>query len=273
MKSNDRIYIAGHTGLVGSALVSKLQNEGYKNLILRAKQELDLRISERVEEFFKKEKPDYVFLAAGKIGNIISNDRYPAEYLYENLMIQTNIIHSAWKTDVKKLLYIGCSCLYPRNSAQPMKEEYLLTGQFEPTNEAYSVAKLAGLKMCQAYNKQYKTNFICCIASNIFGPNDNFDLNTCHLILALIMKLHRAKIKKEQEVIIWGTGSPKRDFLYVYDLADACLFLMNNYNCGEPINVGSGNPLSVKEIAEMIKEIVGFKGKFIFDTTKPDGNA
>lgn len=271
MKFTDRIYIAGHTGLLGSALVNRLLKEGYGSLILKTKEELDLRVAGAVEKTFKEEKPDYVFLAAGKSGGIISNSRYPAEYIYENLMIHSNIIHFAWKFNVKKLIYIGCSCLYPRNSLQPMKEEYLLTGPFESTNEPYSVAKLAALKMCQAYNKQYKTNFISCISGNLFGTNDNFDLIDAHVIPALIMKFHIAKLKSEQNVIIWGTGKPKREFVYAHDLADACLFLMNDYDSDEVINIGSSDILSIKEIAEMLKGIVGFKGELIFDLNKPDG--
>lgn len=271
MRKEDKIYIAGHTGLVGSSLTQQLQKDGYANLVTRKHPELDLADEKAVQDFFAQEKPDYVFLAAGKVSGIIANDIYPAEFIYENLKIQTNVIHYSYKFGVKKLLYIGCSCLYPRDCPQPMKEEYLLTGPFEPTNEAYSVAKLAGLKMCQAYNKQYKTNFICCIAENLFGPNDKFDLENSHVIPALIKKFHRAKIEKKIRVTIWGTGKPRRGFLYVDDLADACLFLMKNYNSSEIINIGSGVDVSIRKLAELIREIVDFTGNIEFDTTKPDG--
>lgn len=271
MRKTDKIYIAGHTGLVGSALVRRLEKDGYTNLITKTHSELDLNDEKAVKDFFEGEKPDYVFLAAGKVGGIVANDTHPAGFIYENLKIQTNVIHSSWETKVKKLLYLGCSCLYPRNCSQPMREEYLLTGPFEPTNEAYSVAKLAGLKMCQAYNHQYKTSFICCIAENLYGPNDKLDLENSHVIPAMIMKFHSAKVKKEPNVVIWGSGKPRRGFLYVDDLVGACLFLMKNYNSSEIINVGSGVDISIRELAEIIKEIVGFTGEIKFDTTKPNG--
>lgn len=271
MNKTDKIYIAGHTGLVGSAVVYKLQKAGYKNLIIKTKKELDLREEKIVERFFEKERPDYVFLGAGKSGGILANTTHPADLIYENIKIECNVIHQAYKIGVKKLLYIGCSCLYPRDCPQPMKEENLLTGSFEPTNEMFSTAKIAGLKMCQAHNKQYKTNFICCITENLFGPNDKFDLKWGHVIPALILRFHNAKIKKEDKVIIWGSGKPLRSFLYIEDAADAFIFLMKNYNLNEIINIGSNLEISITELAELIKNIVNFRGKIVFDSSKPDG--
>jgi len=268
-----RIYVAGHRGLVGSAIVRRLEGAGFRNLILRTSQELDLRDQARVKEFFEREKPEYVFLAAARVGGILANMTYPAHFIYDNLMIQSNVIHQAFKTEVKKLLFLGSSCIYPKFAPQPMKEEYLLTGPLEPTNEPYAVAKIAGIKMCQAYNRQYGTNFICAMPTNLYGPNDNFDLETSHVIPALIRKFHEAKINGAKSVVVWGTGTPRREFLYVDDLADACLFLMENCDAqhAEIINVGTGEDITIKELAEMIKSIVGFNGEIVFDPSKPDG--
>lgn len=271
MDKEAKIYVAGHKGLVGSAIVRKLKKEGYNNLIYRSSSELDLRRQEEVEHFFEEEKPEYVFLAAAKVGGIKANDTYSAEFIYDNIMIQSNVINSAYKNNVKKLLFLGSSCIYPKFAQQPMKEEYLLSGKLEPTNEAYAIAKIAGIKMCQHYNKQYGTNFISVMPTNLYGPNDNFDLETSHVLPALIRKFHEAKTNDKDEVVIWGTGKPKREFLHVDDLADAVLFLMNNYSGNEFFNVGVGKDIPIMELAELIKEIVGFKGKIVNDTSKPDG--
>ncbi len=271
MEKKSKIYIAGHRGLVGSAIVRNLQAQGYRNLILKTHQELDLLDTDVVADFFKTEKPEYVFLAAAKVGGILANDTYPADFIYQNLQIQNNIIYNAYKTGVKKLLFLGSSCIYPRDCPQPIKEEYLLTGLLEKTNEAYAIAKIAGIKMCQSFNQQYGTNFISVMPTNLYGPNDNFDLKSSHVLPALIRKFRDAKIEDRQEVVMWGTGSPKREFLHVDDLADACVFLMNNYSKSEIVNIGTGEDISIKELAEMIKEIVDFKGTITEDITKPDG--
>jgi len=271
MEKSSKIFVAGHRGLVGSAIVRKLQKEGYTNLILKGREEVDLTRQEEVERFFKKERPEYVFLAAAKVGGIHANRTYPAEFIYQNLMIECNVIHSAYKYGVKKLLFLGSSCIYPRECPQPMKEEYLLSGYLEPTNEAYAVAKIAGLKLCQYYKRQYGANFISCMPTNLYGPNDNFDLNTSHVIPALIRKFHEAKINNKPYVEVWGTGKPLREFLHVDDLADACLFLMQNYDDEIWINVGSGEEVSIAELANMIKEIVGYKGRIVFNPDMPDG--
>jgi GDP-L-fucose synthase len=275
MEKISKIYIAGHRGLAGSALLRKLQLKDYKNFILRTHEELDLEIQMDVEDFFKRERPDYVFLAAAKVGGIIGNSTYPADYIYNNLIIQANVIHASYKFGVKKLLFLGSSCIYPKFAKQPIKEEYLLTGELEPTNEPYAVAKIAGIKLCQSYNRQYDTNFISVMPTNLYGPNDNYDLETSHVLPALIRKFHDAKVTMQQfnlkPVILWGTGSPRREFLHVDDLADACVFLMNNYDGSEIVNIGTGKDITIKEIAEMVKGIVGFEGKIIWDTTKPDG--
>lgn len=271
MKKDSKIYIAGHRGLVGSALLRCLQKEGYNNLILRGRDELNLLGQEEAAEFFKKEKPEYVFLAAAKVGGILANSVSPAEFIYENLQIQNNIIHNAYLQKVKKLLFLGSSCIYPKNCPQPIKEEYLLSGYLEPTNEPYAIAKIAGLKMCQSYNKQYGTNFISVMPTNLYGPHDNFDLNNSHVLPALIRKFQEAKINNLESVVAWGTGKPKREFLYVDDLAGACIFLMNNYNGPEIINIGTGEDISIKELAETIKNVIGFKGKIEWDESKPDG--
>ena len=271
MDKDSKIYIAGHRGLVGSAIMRRLKAEGYKNLITRTHAELDLTRQERVEEFFHEERPDYVFLAAARVGGIYANNTYPAEFIYSNLTIQTNIIHASYVFKVKKMLFLGSSCIYPKNCPQPMKEEYLLSGPLEPTNEPYAVAKIAGIKMCQAHNRQYGTNFLSVMPTNLYGPNDNFDLKTSHVLPALIRKFHEAKIKGLSEVVIWGTGSPRREFLHVDDLADACLFLMNNYNGSKIVNIGVGKDQTIRELAEIIAGLTGFKGSIRFDTGKPDG--
>jgi len=257
--------------MVGSAIVRKLQKEGYANLLLRSRQELDLLDQTVVRRFFEAEKPEYVFLAAAKVGGILANDTYRAQFIYENLQIQNNIIHSAWQSGVKKLLFLGSSCIYPKHAPQPMKEEHLLTGPLEPTNEPYAVAKIAGIKMCQAYNDQYGTDYISVMPTNLYGPNDNFDLQTSHVLPALIHKFHKAKKDRLPAVEIWGTGSPKREFLHVDDLADACLFLMKNYSGNNFLNIGVGEDISIKDLALLIKKIVGYQGKLSFDTSKPDG--
>ena len=271
MKKNSSIYVAGHKGLIGSAIMRKLKLQGCKNIITRTHKELDLADKRKVESFFAKEKPEYVFLAAAKVGGIYANNAYPAEFIYQNLMIQINVIDLSYKYGVKKLLFLASSRIYPKNYKPPMKEEHLLTGPIELTNEAFAVAKLAGIKMCQAYNRQYRTNFISVIPANVYGINDRFDENA-HVVSSLIKNFHEAKIKAQEGVTIWGSGKSKRDFLYVDDIADACLFLMKNYNSSEIINVGTRVETSIKELAELVRQITGFKGKTIYDTTKPDGN-
>lgn len=271
MEKDSKIYVAGHRGLVDSAMMRRLQSEGYKNLLTHTHAELDLTRQEKVEEFFHEERPDYVFLAAARVGGIYANNTYPAEFIYSNLTIQTNVIHASYLFEVKKMLFLGSSCIYPKNCPQPMKEECLLSGPLEPTNEPYAVAKIAGIKMCQAYNRQYGTNFLSVMPTNLYGPNDNFDLKMSHVLPALIRKFHEAKTEGLSEVEIWGTGSPMREFLHVDDLADACLFLMNNYNSSKIINIGTGKDLTIKELAEMIARVVGFEGHLFFNSIKPDG--
>jgi GDP-L-fucose synthase len=271
MKKDAKIYIAGHRGMVGSALVRRLKDLGYNNLIYRTFGELDLRRQEDVERFFEEEKPDYVFLAAAKVGGIHANDTYPAEFIYDNLMIEANIIHSAYKNNIKKLLFLGSSCIYPKFAEQPMKEEYLLTGALEPTNEAYAIAKITGIELCKFYRKQYGCDFISAMPTNLYGINDNFDLETSHVMPALIRKFHEAKINGEEEVVMWGTGKPKREFLYVDDLADACIHLMNNYSGKIHVNIGTGEDIEIRELAQIIKEVVGYEGKIVNDLSKPDG--
>ncbi len=271
MERDSKIYIAGHQGLVGSSIARNLKVQKYKNLILKNRQELNLLDNEAVKDFFEKEKPEYIFLAAAKVGGILANKSYPADFIFQNLEIQNNIIHNAYITGVKKLLFLGSSCIYPKSCPQPIKEEYLLTGLLEETNEAYAIAKIAGIKMCQSYNKQYGTNFISVMPTNLYGPNDNFDLESSHVLPALIRKFHEAKISNRKEVVIWGTGAPKREFLHVDDLAEACVFLMSNYSSGEPINIGTGKDLSIKELAEMIGRVVDFGGDIVWDRSKPDG--
>jgi len=271
MNSYSKIYIAGHMGLVGSAIVRALKKQGYDNLILRTHSELDLLDQKATADFFKKEKPEYVFLAAAKVGGIMANKTYPADFIYQNLQIQNNIIHHSYLNGVKKLLFLGSSCIYPKLARQPIREEHLLTGELEPTNEPYAVAKIAGIKMCQTYNRQYGTNFISVMPTNLYGPNDNFDLENSHVLPAMIRKFHEAKISNQNEVVVWGTGAARREFLHVDDLADACVFLMNNYDDSEVINIGTGEDVSIKELAEMIKKITGFTGEIVWDASKPDG--
>jgi GDP-L-fucose synthase len=271
MNKEDKIYIAGHRGMVGSAILRKLEQEGYTNIVFKTSKELDLKDQKAVESFFAQEKPDYVFLAAAKVGGIVANNTYRADFIYENLMIQNNVIHQSYVQGVKKLLFLGSSCIYPKLAPQPLKEEYLLTGLLEPTNEPYAIAKIAGIKMCEAYRAQYGCNFISVMPTNMYGPNDNYDLNNSHVLPALLRKFHAAKLEGKPSVEIWGTGSPKREFMYVDDLADACFFLMKNYNEESLINVGVGEDVTIKELAEIIKDIVGFEGDLKFDTSKPDG--
>jgi GDP-L-fucose synthase len=271
MKTDAKIFIAGHGGLVGSAIVRKLQAQGYGSLIMRTRDQLDLRNPAAVKAFFETERPDYVFLAAAKVGGIWANSRYPADFLYDNLVIQNNVIHSAYLSGVEKLLFLGSSCIYPREAPQPIKESYLLTGPLEPTNEPYAIAKIAGIKMCQAYNRQHGTNFISAMPTNVYGPNDNFDPQNSHVLPALIRKFHEAKETGAAAVTVWGTGRPRREFLHVDDLADACVFLMNDYRANEPINVGVGEDLTIEELALLVKEAAGFAGDIVFDPSKPDG--
>jgi GDP-L-fucose synthase len=271
MEKQAKIFVAGHRGLVGSAICKKLQEEGYTNLVLRTSAELDLREQEAVAAFFAAEKPEYVFVAAAKVGGIIANSTYPAEFLYQNLAIQNNIIHQAYVHGVKKLLFLGSSCIYPKLCPQPIKEEYLLTGPLEPTNDAYAIAKIAGIKMCDAYRQQYGCHFISAMPTNMYGPNDNFDLQNSHVLPALIRKMHTAKVTGQPTVTIWGTGTPKREFLHSDDLAAACLHLMLHFDNPGPINIGTGEDLSIAELAQMVKEVVGFEGLLEFDTSKPDG--
>ncbi|WP_231427201.1 GDP-L-fucose synthase [Pedobacter sp. Leaf250] len=268
---NAKIYIAGHRGMVGSAIFRKLQKDGFKNLVYRTSSELDLRDQAAVQEFFESEKPEYVFLAAAKVGGIVANNTYRADFIYENLMIQSNIIESSRKVNVKKLMFLGSSCIYPKMAPQPLKEEYLLTGELEPTNEPYAIAKIAGIKMCDAYRDQYGCNYISVMPTNLYGLNDNYHPENSHVLPALIRRFDEAKENKLPAVTIWGTGSPKREFLYADDLADACVFLMATYNEAGLVNVGSGEDLSIKELAAIIKNIVGFEGDINFDHTKPDG--
>ncbi len=307
MNKSSKIFIAGHRGLVGSAILRRLKREGYKNLIFRSSKQLDLRKQNLVENFFKKQQPEYIFLAAAKVGGILANNTYPAEFIYDNLMIETNVIHASYRYRVKKLLFLGSSCIYPKFSPQPMKEEYLLTGLLEPTNEPYAIAKIAGIKLCQSYNKQYGTNFISVMPTNLYGPKDNFNLETAHVLPALIRKFHIARLLQEEKledikrdlnrypigfsidpnlelsvildklgitseyVKLWGTGEVYREFLFIDDLADACIFLMQNYNESEIINIGTGQDITIKELAELVKKITGYKGGILWDKTKPDG--
>jgi GDP-L-fucose synthase len=271
VEKESKVYVAGHRGMVGSAIVRKLKMEGFSNLVLKTSSELDLRNQLQVSSFFKQEKPDYVFLAAAKVGGIIANNTYRADFLYENLAIQNNVIHDSYLNGVKKLMFLGSSCIYPKLAPQPMKEECLLTGLLEPTNEPYAIAKIAGIKMCEAYRDQYGCNFISVMPTNLYGYNDNYHPENSHVLPALIRKLHEAKINGLSEVSIWGTGTPKREFLFADDLADACFFLMQNYNKPELINVGTGKDLCIAELALLVKEVIGFKGNLVFDTSKPDG--
>jgi GDP-L-fucose synthase len=276
------IFVAGHRGLVGSAIVRKLQAEGYSNLLLRTSEELDLRNQAEVTDFFDREKPEYVFLAAAKVGGIVANSSYPAEFMYDNLMIQNNVIHNAWVTGVKRLLFLGSTCIYPKLAPQPLKEEYLLTGPLEPTNDAYALAKIAGITLCRSYNRQYGTRYLAAMPTNLYGPGDNFDLEKSHVLPALIRKFHEAKLSGSGTVTIWGSGTPKREFLHVDDLADACLFLMTLpedvfsslltlHSSPALLNIGSGEEVSIRDLALLIRDVVGFGGDLSFDTTKPDG--
>ncbi len=271
MEKNSRIYVAGHTGMVGSAIVRCLQRNGYENIVKRTHQELDLTDQAACEKFFKEEKPEYVFLAAAKVGGIHANDTYCADFIMENMLIECNVIRSAFKNKVKKLMFFGSSCIYPKLCPQPIKEEYLLTGPLEPTNEAYALAKISGIKMCQSYNKQYGTCYISVMPANLYGINDRFDAYNSHVIPSMLIKFHKAKMENRPFVELWGTGKPLREFLYVDDMAEACLYLMQNYDGNEPVNIGSGKEISIRELAEIIKDVVGFKGEIKFDTTKPDG--
>ncbi len=271
LHKSDKIYVAGHRGLVGSAIIRNLEKNGYNNLLLRTSKELDLTSQQDVNKFFEIEKPDYVFLAAAKVGGIHANDTYPADFIRENLQIQTNVIDAAYRNGTKKLLFLGSSCIYPKLAPQPMKEEHLLTGELEPTNEWYAIAKIAGIKMCQAYKKQYGFNAISLMPTNLYGPGDNFNLANSHVMPALIRKFHDAKINDLPEVEVWGTGTPKREFLHVDDMADASVFLMNNYDGEEFVNVGVGNDVTIRELAESVKKAVAYEGELRFDASKPDG--
>jgi GDP-L-fucose synthase len=282
MDKNSKIYVAGHRGLVGSALVKNLLQRGYKNIIVKTHNELDLTEQQSVRDFFMEEKPEFVFLAAAKVGGILANNTYRADFIYENLQIQNNIIHQSYLNGVKKLLFLGSSCIYPKNASQPINEESLLTSPLEYTNEPYAIAKIAGIKMCESYNLQYGTNFISVMPTNLYGPNDNFDLNTSHVLPALLRKIHEAKINSSKTVEIWGSGTPRREFLYSEDMADACVFIMENVNFQDliksksetrntHINIGTGEDLTIRELADVIKKVVGFNGEFVFDRAKPDG--
>ena len=271
MEKDLKIYVAGHRGMVGSAIVRKLTSLGFTNLLTRTSAELDLRNQQQVADFFEVEKPDYVFLAAAKVGGIVANNTYRADFLYENLAIQNNVIHAAFLNKVKKLMFLGSSCIYPKLAPQPLKESYLLSGYLEPTNEPYAIAKIAGIKMCEAYRAQYGCNFISVMPTNLYGTNDNYDLVNSHVLPAMIRKFHEANEKGASEMTLWGSGSPMREFLHADDLAEACLFLMENYNEAELVNIGTGEDVTIKNLASLVKQIVGFQGEIIWDTTKPDG--
>ncbi|MDD2487239.1 MAG: GDP-L-fucose synthase [Candidatus Gracilibacteria bacterium] len=279
MELNSKIFIAGHKGLVGSALVRKLKSAGYSNIIGKSIYELDLSDKEAVNSFFENEKPEFVILAAAKVGGIMANNKFPADFIFQNLEIQNNVINASYKNGVKKLLFLGSSCIYPKSSPQPIKEEYLLSGPLEPTNEPYAIAKIAGIKMCQSYNRQFKTNFIACMPTNLYGPNDNFDLENSHVLPAMIRKFHEAKLRGDSNITLWGDGTAMREFLYVDDMAEACIFMMNSYNPTAQenndgsifMNIGSGIDITIKELAETIKRIVGFDGEIKWDITKPNG--
>ena len=271
MNKEDKVYIAGHNGMVGSALSRRLMQLGIKNIIKKTSNELDLRDQQKVNKFFKIEQPDYVFLAAGKVGGIVANDNLRADFIYDNLMIQSNVIHAAYKHNVKKLLFLGSSCIYPKYAEQPIKEDSLLSGELEPTNEPYAIAKIAGIKLCEAFRDQHAANFISVMPTNLYGPNDNYDLNNSHVLPALLRKFHEAKVSGSSSVEVWGTGTPKREFLHVDDLADASIYLMKNYDQKEIINIGTGNDISIKELSNLIAKIVNYKGEIVFNTEKPDG--
>lgn len=271
MELHSKIYIAGHRGMVGSAIHRNLQKKGYTNFVTLTSAELDLRNQKAVDDFFEKEKPDYVFLAAAKVGGIQANNVYRADFIYENLMIQNNVVHAAYKNKVKKLMFLGSSCIYPKLAPQPLKEEYLLSGYLEDTNEPYAIAKIAGIKLCESYKRQYGCDFISVMPTNLYGPNDNYNLNNSHVLPALIRKFHDAKEKKEPFVEMWGTGTPMREFLHADDMADACVFLMKNYSGDKFVNIGTGVDLTIKDLALLIKKIVGYEGEIKHDLTKPDG--
>ncbi len=271
MEKESKIYVAGHRGMVGSAIVRKLTSLGYTNLLTRTSSELDLRNQQNVADFFEVEKPEYVFLAAAKVGGIVANNTYRADFLYENLAIQNNIIHGSYVNKVKKLMFLGSSCIYPKLAPQPLKESYLLSGYLEPTNEPYAIAKIAGIKMCEAYRAQYGCNFISVMPTNLYGTNDNYDLVNSHVLPAMIRKFHEAKEKDASEMTLWGTGSPMREFLHADDLAEACLFLMENYNESELVNIGTGEDVTIKNLAALVKQVIGFQGEIVWDTAKPDG--
>jgi len=271
MDKSAKIYVAGHRGMVGSAIVRKLEKEGYQHLIYRTSKELDLRNQVAVFDFFEQEKPEYVFLAAAKVGGIVANNTYRADFIYENLAIQNNVIHASYLNKVKKLQFLGSSCIYPKLAPQPLQESYLLTGLLEPTNEPYAIAKIAGIKMCEAYRKQYGCDFISVMPTNLYGPNDNYDLQNSHVLPAMIRKFHEAKMNRHTSVVLWGTGAPLREFLYADDLADACVFLMNHYSEEGFVNIGSGTDVSIKALANLVKDIVEFEGHIEWDTSKPDG--
>ncbi len=271
MEKTSKIYIAGHRGMVGSAILRRLEADGYTNIITRTSSELDLRNQQAVQEFFENEQPDYVFLAAAKVGGIHANNTFRAEFLYDNLMIEANIIHAAHLSGVKKLMFLGSSCIYPKMAPQPLKEEYLLTGPLEQTNEPYAIAKIAGIKLCESYRDQYDSNFISVMPTNLYGYNDNYDLQNSHVLPALIRKIHEAKDNGAPTVTVWGTGSPKREFLFADDLAAACVYLMDNYDGRELVNIGTGEDISIKDLALLIKEVIGYEGELEFDTSKPDG--
>ncbi len=266
-----KIYVAGHEGLVGSALVRRLVEAGYNHLVCKSFTELDLTKQTEVEEFFSKTHPEYVLLAAARVGGINANNTFPADFIRDNILIQTNVLDAAYRYGVKKLLFLGSSCIYPKFAAQPLKEEYLLTGELEPTNDAYAIAKISGIKMCQAYNKQYGCSYISVMPTNLYGPGDNFDLETSHVLPALIRKFHEAKTNNQEKVVLWGTGTPLREFLYVDDLADACIFLMNKYDGSDIVNIGVGKDSAISELANLIKRLTGFNGEIVYDTSKPDG--
>jgi GDP-L-fucose synthase len=271
MDSKSRVFVAGHRGLVGSAIVRRLEREGYGDLLVESRDNLDLRDASAVTNFFEREQPAFVFLAAARVGGILANDKYPAEFLRDNLLIESNVVHAAWRAGVRKLLFLGSSCIYPKFAPQPMREEHLLTGELEPTNQWYAIAKIAGIKLCQAYRKQYGFRAISLMPTNLYGPGDNFDLENSHVLPALMRKFHEAAAAGAPEVNIWGTGGPRREFLHVDDLADACLFLMLNYDSPEIVNVGTGVDVTIRELAEMIQQVTGFKGRLTFDASKPDG--
>jgi GDP-L-fucose synthase len=271
MDRRSKVYVAGHRGLVGSAIARTLKAQGFANVLGRTRAEMDLMDTAAVNEFFERERPEYVFLAAARVGGILANNTYPADFIRENLLVQLNVLEAARVFGVKKLMLLGSSCIYPRNAPQPMKEEYLLTGILEPTNEPYAIAKIAGIKMCHAYNRQYGTNYISVMPTNLYGPHDNYDLAASHVIPALLRKFHEAKVEAAAEVVVWGSGKPKREFLFADDLADACVFLMERYDGAEALNIGTGEDVSIRELAELVAEAVGYRAKIVFDSSKPDG--